>query len=237
MTSFSPRIAAPCSAVKSASFTALMSAPASSSTLTASSALIERRPRCMRGVNVDRPRPAATINGVVPSSRRQVDLRAGGEQRLDDVGAGLGRASPRCRRSPLPPNRCAAVGGVGRHPQRRRAAQIAGAARERLERALLRVADVAHDHRRRGDARVRRRRRARAAPSPGAAAAGVDARGRRAAGVTERSPLRRAARVPVVRARRRRRRPRRAARVTPSIAPLGSAPWSSRNIANSSAGR
>jgi hypothetical protein len=54
--------------VKSASFTAFTSAPASTSTLTVSSATGARTPRATLGVNVDRPNPAATISGVVPSS-------------------------------------------------------------------------------------------------------------------------------------------------------------------------
>ena len=54
--------------MKSASFRALTSAPAASSTRTASSALGERTPRGWRGVYVARPSPAAAMNGVVPSS-------------------------------------------------------------------------------------------------------------------------------------------------------------------------
>ena len=83
MTSFKPRSAAPCRAVKSASFTALMSAPASSSMVTAASAEVERAPRLIFGLNVQRPSPEATINGVVPSSDREGQIRAGLEERLN----------------------------------------------------------------------------------------------------------------------------------------------------------
>jgi hypothetical protein len=87
------------------------------------------------------------MNGVVPSTvviRWSAPRR---EQGADDVGAGLDPAASEAAAG-------AAVRRVGRDPQRRGAAQVSGPAGERLQRALLRDTDVAHDHRRRRDPRV-----------------------------------------------------------------------------------
>ena len=75
--------------------------------------------------------------------RRAVDggdllIGARRQQRPDDVDAGLGAHRIDVAAAIAAESADAAVGRVGGHPQRRRAAQIARAARERLERALLR---------------------------------------------------------------------------------------------------
>ena len=162
ITSFRPRNAAPWIAVKSASFTALMSAPASSSTVTAASALVERRPRCRSGLKVAPSNPRGDHQ-----RRRAVDGRqaAGWRRASQRCSSDVGHAvRGRCHR-PCPLRRTSRRRWRHRGDQeRRRPAQIAGAARERLECALLRESDIAHGHRDVGDACVRVGAFARAAP-------------------------------------------------------------------------